>query len=360
MPGPLERGRELRRFGITNASVAFFPDGRRAVCASGNNIRLLDVDLTERRQFIEGDVEEGPEQMPPVGHEEAVVSVVFSPDGLYLLSAGQDRTVRLWDMETTKELHRRETNLWVVSRIPSWFVFSSNTRRALWAARDDGPGEGHAELLDLAGGRPLPAFSLGGMLEAVALSPDAHRVLSCDSSHAGLARLWDAETGQELRRLGEVKNISAVAFSHDGRRAYLCGGEYTAECEVETGEERRRLKWSFSPVTVFSADGRHAYSGDKAGYVWETETDPAAREWKPRAFPKWHTAGVIGLALAPDGKTLATSDGGRLVLWDVPAGTKRQEWHFPIGINGLAFAPDGRHLATANGNGTVYILRLGR
>lgn len=70
-------------------------------------------------------------------------------------------------------------------------------------------------------------------------------------------------------------------------------------------------------------------------------------------------AHLNAIALSPDAKTLVTSDTlGRVIVWDTAKGDKTHEWKIEGGVNGVAVAPDGRHIATAYGNGTVYVLRL--
>lgn len=55
-------------------------------------------------------------------------------------------------------------------------------------------------------------------MNAVTISPDGHRVLSADQASA--IRLWDLQTGAELRvyKLPGAQIIRAVAFCSDGRR----------------------------------------------------------------------------------------------------------------------------------------------
>ena len=64
-------------------SVAFCPDGRRAVSGGDKTVRLWDL-VTERELYRFD------------GHEETVGNVAVSPDGRYALSGSVDHTVRLW------------------------------------------------------------------------------------------------------------------------------------------------------------------------------------------------------------------------------------------------------------------------
>ena len=71
--------------GLVN-SVVFSPDGR--TLASGSHdktIRLWDVETSQLQAILEG-------------HTDAVNSVAFSPDGSTLASGSGDKTIRLWDM----------------------------------------------------------------------------------------------------------------------------------------------------------------------------------------------------------------------------------------------------------------------
>jgi WD40 repeat protein len=67
---------------------------------------------------------------------------------------------------------------------------------------------------------------------------------------------------------------------------------------------------------------------------------------------------VTGLAFASDGKTLAVSGRtGQVVIWDVVANRKLQEWKFGGPIHCIDFAGDGRHVAVGTDSNDVLILR---
>ncbi|MCO6427823.1 WD40 repeat domain-containing protein, partial [Nitrosomonas communis] len=91
------------------SSVAFSPDGRRIVSGSWDStIRLRDA---ESGQQI---------GQPLLGHQDAVLSIAFSPDGRRIVSGSMDKTVRLWDasifMLSLKELAARAEKLCPLSK----------------------------------------------------------------------------------------------------------------------------------------------------------------------------------------------------------------------------------------------------
>jgi eukaryotic-like serine/threonine-protein kinase len=69
-----------------------------------------------------------------------------------------------------------------------------------------------------------------------------------------------------------------------------------------------------------------------------------------------HSGPVTALAMAPDGKTLASvGEDGTLRLWDVASGTARTRQVGPDEVTSVAYAPDGRQLATGSADGTVRV-----
>jgi tetratricopeptide (TPR) repeat protein len=90
-------GRELHRFTAGTDSwvtgVAFSPDGLRALCAGGKGSTLQLWDLATDKSL-----------RTFRGHAHFVNSLALSADGLRLLSGALDRTFRLWDVATGREL----------------------------------------------------------------------------------------------------------------------------------------------------------------------------------------------------------------------------------------------------------------
>jgi WD40 repeat protein len=207
-------GKQLHQLGHSSEvwDVAFSPDGSRlaAACefatvqvwhaASGGQLHTLKV-----------------------GH--GARSVAFSPNGA-LLAAGSLHYVQLWDAATGRELHRPQAGglpgLWGHAGWIRSVAFSPNSAK-LASAGDDRT----VKLWDVATRRELR--TLKGHTKAVwslAFSPDGARLAS--ASQDGTVKLWDTATGAELFTLkGQTKAGGSVAFSAYGKRLAAAGADGT-------------------------------------------------------------------------------------------------------------------------------------
>src|SRR5262249_25589030 len=105
--------------GLAN-QIAFLPGGRRALVASADrSLRLIDV-------------ETGREVRRRLGRTASVWSVAVSADGRWALSGGMDGTMRLWDVDSGTEVRRFDGHLTLVSSV----AFSPDGTRALSAGYD--------------------------------------------------------------------------------------------------------------------------------------------------------------------------------------------------------------------------------
>jgi hypothetical protein len=259
----VETGRQLQCFqgfqGQVNG-VAFAPDGRQALTASNDGqVQLWDL-LTGRevRRFN--------------GHRGAVHGVCFAPDGRTALTAGEDHSVRQWDVQTGREVRRFEGHTGAVLSL----AFSADGRRALSGGKDN-----LVRLWDVATGKELRQLAgHTNKVTSVGFSPDGRRAASSSGRTVrnenlvpvdSAVRLWDVETGRELRRLvGHTDAVACVAFSPVGRRLLSGGADNSLRLwDVESGRELLRLQghsaWVFS--VAFSPDGRRAVSGGADGTV---------------------------------------------------------------------------------------------
>jgi hypothetical protein len=97
-------------------------------------------------------------------------------------------------------------------------------------------------------------------------------------NNGGTAKLWDAETGQELLEFGgHTDGVASVAFSPDGRRVLTGSWDNTAKLwDAETGQELRAFQGhsGFVVSLAFSPDGRRVLTGSRDGSakLWDTET----------------------------------------------------------------------------------------
>jgi WD40 repeat protein len=288
-------------------------------------------------------------------------SVAFSPDGR-MLSSCRNNVVVLWDAGAAREVAALRGHTHPVRSV----AYAPDGKTLASGAGKAGK-EGEIRLWDLSGKRPRFKAELAGHNDgvlSVAFSPDGKTLASVSLDKT--VRLWDLSRERPAEKVKLPTgpfNYHSVAFSPDGKM--LATTDVLWSLGAKKPEKRAALyssvyKGSGGSAVVFAPDGKRlavAAGNDRTVLVWDLGGDKLREpvQLKDAGFP------VLAVALAPDSRRLASSDGdGRVILWDA-GGKKIQEWRLTrLAVTSLAFAPDGRHLAAANEKGLVYILRLSK
>ncbi|MEQ9398660.1 MAG: hypothetical protein RJQ04_05780 [Longimicrobiales bacterium] len=295
-----------------------------------------------------------PRLVAPEGHVRELKAVAVSPDGSLLLTAGWDRTARLWEVGTGMELR----SFPVMANGDGAIAFSPDGRYVLTAGRATEPlGRDEARLWDAATGAELARFAHDGQVRAVAFTPDGSRVVTGGFDRK--IRVWEPATGRLIREFASDLPVMALSVSPDGRMVAV--GEYQSAVvrSLDTGEVRGSFRHGREVQAVaFSPRGGSVVSGGGLPVHWEVGTgEPLQHVACPNA-----SMGVNSLAFSADGSRILSGDGTQACVVEAvytraPGGDP--PYSRPSGVwqdlaHSVAFMPDGR-IVTGNAAGSATL-----
>jgi WD40 repeat protein/uncharacterized caspase-like protein len=340
----LKTGKQLREFRDYSATIS--PDGRHVLTGlEDRTARLWSIETgAELRRFD--------------GKAVAVFSAIMSPDSRFILTGTEDMSGRLWNIETGRPTRRFDG-------FP--VAFSSDGRLILTG------GEKVGRLLDIQTNREIQRFE--GHTEPItggAFTSDGQYALTASKDET--VRLWEMKSGRQLRQFQGF----TLALSRDDRYLFAAG-EYAIvrQFELETGETIRVFGDGdpieyIAPHVAVSPDGRYVLASGYVPRMWDVRTGELVRELDDRRPPGDGASQVLpsvpnktySAGFSPDGRYIVTGGmDGAVRLWVVESGKQAGQFQSHAHwVLSTTFSPDGRYLLTGSADGTsrLYEIPTGR
>ena len=357
-------------------SLDFGPGGQQLVTASEDKtVHLMDFD--------------GNAIIPPIQHNEAAITANISHDGGSLATAFWPATVKLWNLNDSKQSSEQSPIEWSVDEFGKGGIqslhFSPNNQHLITATES-----GALELWDTAGNLIDTFIGHQEPINQISLSPNGQYLIS--GSDDGTARLWQVKPNP-FRHVHKPNDLGVVGIDFSSDSGYLItedsltlhlwdlyGNQLAKLAGSEQGIAMTQTSIDGQTVATLSKDGKAALwqlsagtpkslaspqlsddimyftlsaNGDYLATRLPTETTQLWSVTEPQTQLLFEREG-IDMDLSDNGQTMAnlTIDGG-VELFDTQGNLKTSFMHpEPIDPNKktkVRLSPDGQVVATWSG-----------
>lgn len=283
-------------------------------------------------------------------HTDRITSVAISSDGQTLASGSNDKTIKIWHLNTGKLIRSFNSDSGAISS-----VAISADGNFLAAGSHDTP-KSNVKVWNLKTGNLIHTL-LGHHkpVNCIAISPDAQILASASNK----IKIWQLNTGDRLCTLWHSEAVNSAAISPDN--SILASGSSDSKIRLWnplSGELLRTLSGHSEQVksVAISPDGQTLISGsaDTTIKIWQLNTGKLLNTLTG------HTAEVNSVAITQDGQTLISgSVDTRIKIWCLNT-TKLK--HTLTGhldaVLSVAVSSDSQILVSGSADKTIKIWRV--
>jgi WD40 repeat protein len=276
------------------------------------------------------------------GHKDGVLTLAFSPCGKFLATAGEDNTIRLWDIPDGIEIQSieaHEGDIRAVAFNPEGDFFATGSwdkTIKIWktadcstiaeAASHEGPVNALAFSTDgkllysASDDATVRIFACPGCALKTTMKPEMGDIKALAVSPSGLLAIGGTEleildpSGKLLKDNDSyLYGVKCLAFSPDGKRLAVATGMekrlelWDTEALLETGSVKDT---DWVNCVTFTPDGKYVLTGGTAVKVWDPASGACLKTFEG------HADEIYSVAVSPDGKYIASASNDKTIkLW---------------------------------------------
>jgi hypothetical protein len=320
---------------IASLAVAYQETAPRRQARGAGMVASQTADLAQTVQLI--------------GHKGPVLAAASSDEGRWIVSAGTDATIRVWNAGSGALVRTIEVD----EGAPT--ALAVGNRRALAGHKG-----GTIVLWDLEKAEKLGAFQLGSTAAVTSLAFTAETNEFVAASQDGSVALFDTRLPSAPSMLLNGRDGTGMIVTASLARGFVAsaGADRTVRlwrAETESLTRTYRIPAGEIAALDISSDGRYLAAAvtDGSIRVWSNSSSRAIRTFKA------HQARVGAIAFGPDRLLATASDDGKVKVWNLRVARVVRILSGGAGpLRALSFTPDGRRVIGAGQDGVIRVWSL--
>jgi WD40 repeat protein/energy-coupling factor transporter ATP-binding protein EcfA2 len=317
-------------------SVAFSSDGKQIISGSKNgDILVWDI----YSQKISSRFRK---------HRNKINTIFSSPDGRQIITASDDKTTKIWNAK-----HGRTTLLIRHKDTVDDASFSNNGTSLVMVSK------GIARVRDAKTGKNIQKFvDSQSAIRTAAFSPDGSMIVTTpEEDDEPVVKVWRVADSKEVAQLvGHEMTVYSAAFDRDGKRIITASGDGTVRIwDAQSGKEVLRVGKAddFMGYAAISPDESCLVTGNnELVQLWDTKNGNLLRTFHG------HESVVHWVGFSPDGTRIASASGDDTIrIWNLDS-VKPEIlcWDKHQGrVNHAIFSNDGKYIVSASADKTARL-----